>query len=130
MPSRSYEKDKFAQMDVTLEISPDIIDMKRQGYDLLQFLSDIGGIQALLMSGFAFFVSIWNYNMFDNYLVGRLYKLGRTSKDSTKVKGTYKESDFMKSRRLYNPKEYFRDMLPLVFSCKSCKADRLEKGFQ
>ena len=130
MPSRSYEKDNFAQMDVTIEISPDIIDMKRQGYDLLQFLSDIGGIQALLMSGFAFFVSIWNYNMFDNYLVGRLYKLGHTSNDNTKVKGTFKESDFMKSRRFYNPKEYFRDMLPWVFFCKSCKADRLEKGFQ
>ena len=77
-------------MDVTIEMNLDIIDMKRQGYDLLQLLSDIGGIQAILMSGFAFFVSIWNYNFFENYMVSRLYKLGRTGNASSKVKGTFK----------------------------------------
>ena len=37
----------------------------------------------------------------------------------------------MKARRFYNPKEWFRNFLPSwVCFCKSCKADRLEKGFE
>lgn len=46
-------------------------------YTLLDLISDIGGIQSLLFSAFAFLVSVWNYNMFDNYMVSRLYKLER-----------------------------------------------------
>lgn len=100
-------------MDVTFEMNLDIIDIRRQGYDLLEFLSDIGGIQGLLVSGFAFLVSVWNYNMFDNNMVCNLYKLERASDTDTRhLKDTFKESDYMKPRPLYNPKDYFRDTLP------------------
>lgn len=119
-------------MDVTFEMNLDIIDIRRQGYDLLEFLSDIGGIQGLLVSGFAFLVSVWNYNMFDNNMVCNLYKLERASDTDTRhLKDTFKESDYMKPRPLYNPKDYFRDTLPSwICFCKSCKPDRLERGFE
>jgi hypothetical protein len=37
----------------------------------------------------------------------------------------------MQPRLFYNPKEYFRDLLPRwICFCKTCRADRLEKGFE
>ena len=110
----------------------DVIDVRRQNYNILELMSDIGGIQGLLVSGFAFLVSIWNYKMFDNNMVCNLYKLERASElDTRHLKDTFKESDYMKPRLLYNPKDYFRDALPSwVFFCKRCKHDRLEKGFE
>ena len=119
-------------MDVYFEMNLDVINIKRQNYDVLQLLSDIGGIQGLLVSGFAYLVSIWNYKMFDNNIVHHLYKLVRPSEtDSRRIKDSFKESDHMKPRLFFNPKEYFRDTLPSrVCFCKSCKPDRLERGFQ
>ena len=75
MYKRSYEKDYYAQTDVVIEREFDQFLLTRQGYHLFDFMSDIGGMQGLLYSGFAFFISIWNYMMFDNYMVSRLYKL-------------------------------------------------------
>ena len=74
---RSYEKDDNAQFDLTIEVDFDVINYKRQGYHIFDFISDIGGIQSILISVFASLVSIWNYKMLDNYLVSRLYKLER-----------------------------------------------------
>ena len=76
-PDRSYEKDYNAQFDLTIEMDFDIIQFKRQGYHIFDFISDIGGIQSILISVFASLVSIWNYKMLDNYLVSHLYKLER-----------------------------------------------------
>ena len=55
----------------------DVIQYKKSSYHLFDFISDIGGIQSILISVFASLVSIWNYKMLDNYLVSRLYKLDR-----------------------------------------------------
>ena len=118
-------------MDVIFEMNLDVIDIKRKNYDILQLMSDIGGVQGLLVSGCAFLLSIWNYKMFDNNMVRYLYKLERPSEtDSRQIKNTFKESEHMKPRQFFNPKEYFRDALPSwVCFCKSCKPDRLERGF-
>lgn len=77
LPDRPYELDYHAQFDLTIEMHLDTIEYKRKWYSLLDFVSDIGGIQSLLLSAFAFLVGVWNYNMFDNYMVSRLYKLER-----------------------------------------------------
>ena len=131
MPDRSYEKDYVAQFDLSIEMHLDTLAFKRQSYTFLDLISDIGGMQSLLFSAFAFVVGVWNYNMFDNYMVSRLYKLERRDQDSRRLKDTFKESDFIKPRPCYNPKEYFRNLLPgWCCFCKGCKADRLEKGFE
>ena len=49
----------------------------RESYSILDLISDIGGIQALLISAIAYFLAIWNFNYFDNYMVARLYKVQR-----------------------------------------------------
>lgn len=116
---------------MTIEVNSDTIEFKRQGYTILDLFSDIGGIQSLLYQALAFLVSVWNYNMFDNYMVSKLYKLERREQSSRGLKDTFKESGFMKPRRFYNPKEYFRNLLPSwICFCQGCKADRHEKGFE
>jgi len=37
-------------------------EIAREGYTMLDWLSDIGGIQGMLISLIAIFVSAWNYN--------------------------------------------------------------------
>ena len=41
---------------------------------MLDLLSDVGGIQVMLLFICAFFLSIWNYNQLENFLVQRLYR--------------------------------------------------------
>ena len=49
--------------------------IQRQGYTTLDLISDIGGLQGILISVFAIIVGIWNHNMLENLLVSRLFKL-------------------------------------------------------
>ena len=44
-------------------------------------LSDIGGIEAILISFITFFLSFWNYKHFDSYMVEHLYKIGFRKED-------------------------------------------------
>ena len=72
---RSYEKDSNAWVDITVEMNFSEKLISRAGYTFLDYLSDIGGMQGLLISGVSYFVSFWNYNYFDNYMVTRLFKI-------------------------------------------------------
>ena len=40
MPNRSYEKDEDVQLDITLEMNLDQIVIARDGYTVLDFISD------------------------------------------------------------------------------------------
>ena len=45
------------------------IVVARDGYKILDYISDIGGIQGMLISAFALLLGIWNYNNLDNFLL-------------------------------------------------------------
>ena len=72
-------------------------------------LSDVGGAESILVTGFAFILGIWNYNNFDNYMVAHLftYSADKTKKDSQK---------YFKPPKLKNIKDY---CVELFFCC--CK---------
>ena len=53
----------------------DLRVVSRDGYTLLDLISDIGGAQGMLISLSAFFLSIWNHNYFDNYMVSSLFRV-------------------------------------------------------
>ena len=72
---RTYEKQYDVQMDITLEMNLDMVQIARQGYTILDVLSDVGGLQGLLLSICMALLVVWNYNNFDNYLASRLYKI-------------------------------------------------------
>ena len=78
LPTKSYEKDYDVQLDITIEMNLDQLVIARDGYTFLDFVSDIGGMQGMLISGCAFVLTIYNYGHLDNFLVSKLYRL-RTS---------------------------------------------------
>ena len=47
----------------------DIVEITRDSYKILDFLSDIGGMVEILMIGAFLFLGIWNFNYFDNAVV-------------------------------------------------------------
>ena len=48
--------------------------IERNGYTILDILSDLGGLQSILISGVSFLLSILNYNHLNGYLVSQLFK--------------------------------------------------------
>ena len=64
-------------MDITVEMNLNQVIIARDGYTYLDFLSDIGGMQGMLISLIAFFISFWNYNHLENYMVSNLYLYGK-----------------------------------------------------
>ena len=60
LPNLPYEKDKFVQMDVTIEMNLDLGLIYRSGYNILDVLSDIGGMQSMIVTAFSVLLGIWN----------------------------------------------------------------------
>ena len=52
----------------------------REGYKVMDFLADVGGVQSITMSLIGLFIGFLNYNMLDNFLISRLYKIKKPSK--------------------------------------------------
>ena len=109
----------------------------RDGYTFLDLLSDVGGLQGMLISGMAYVLAFWNYNHFDNFMVSRLYKIYKPNLEHKfrKKSKAFKQSKFMKPRFLFNPKEYCRDLVPTTcLNCRLCKKccepNRLDGAFQ
>ena len=47
--TRTYEKDYDVQMDVTVEMNLSVKNIERTGYSFLDLLSDVGGMQGILI---------------------------------------------------------------------------------
>ena len=75
LPTKSYEKDNDVQLDITVEMNLNQLVIAREGYTMLDFLSDTGGMQGLLISGATLVIGIWNYHNLDNFVVSKLFKL-------------------------------------------------------
>ena len=71
-------------MDLTIEMSLDSQVLARSGYTLLDVISDVGGIQGLLMSLIGVFLGVFNFRNFDNYLASRLFKVVKKSDKDAK----------------------------------------------
>ena len=56
----------------------------RDGYTFLDYLSDIGGVQGILISFVIYLMTIFNHNYFDNSMVTRLYRM--ENKDDVETK--------------------------------------------
>ena len=80
-PKQSYEKDDHTQLSINVEMNLDQKVISRAGYTFVDFLSDIGGLQGLLISGVGYIIAVWNYNQFDNHMVTRLYKMEKEGVD-------------------------------------------------
>ena len=127
-PLMSYEKDYDVQMDISFEMNLDQKVIARAGYTSLDYISDIGGMQGMLLSLMAWLIAIWNYNMFNDHLVTRLYKIEKVDADKQIFRNYFDRSEFMFPKKFSNPRDYIRDMFSCI-KCGCCRPDRLDKGF-
>ena len=61
-------------MDITIERSLDIQLVERIGYTVLDAVSDIGGIQGIMLSLTWGVLSFLNYRNIENFMVSKLYR--------------------------------------------------------
>ena len=82
---------------------------------MLDWFSDIGGIQAILVTIIGTFIYFWNYSLLDNFLASRLYK----TKQKERVQS-------LKASSISGIKDYICDKLPKC--CKCCAQSSNERG--
>ena len=56
-------------------MNPSQLQVIREGYTFMDILSDVGGVEAVLISAISMFLSFWNFKHFDNYMAKHLYKM-------------------------------------------------------
>ena len=115
-------------MNISAEMSLDKIEIERSAYTFLDLLSDVGGINAILISIFAGFLSIINYNHFDSFMASRLFKLKKEDADTVFYKNYFDRSNFFKPSKLTNILDYLMDSLPQCLVC--CKRNRDQEGLR
>ena len=105
MPFKSYERDSETLADITIEMDLNRLLIQREAYSLLDLLSDIGGMQGIIVQQAFLFLTFWNYNNFDNYLVTRLYKIKKPAEARRASKSYEERSELLQTRRLANPRD-------------------------
>ena len=55
-------------------MSADLTLIQRNGYTFLDILSDVGGLQGILISAFSILLLAFNYKQLDSYMATKLYK--------------------------------------------------------
>ena len=110
MASQTYEKERNVQMDITVEIDKDLEVILRRNYHIIDLLSDIGGVQAIVFSLIAFILSIFNYQHFDTHMASQLFKVQKQGLD--KYSGDF---ELFSPTFAGNTKEFFVDLC-----CRRC----------
>ena len=109
LPSSTQELRKGIQMELTFELNLDLAVIQRVGYTLIDLLSDIGGVQAILVTLISMFVWLCNYNNFDNHMASQLFKTHK--EDSGKNSGEFE---------LFSPTKFFNLKELAIDKCACC----------
>ena len=79
---RPYEFDDDVHIVISYEFDLNLYRVDRDAYNILDWLGDIGGLKEALTIVLSTFIAVFNYNTFENYMVGQLYRV-ETKKDKT-----------------------------------------------
>ena len=79
-PGLPYSRNNPTLSRIILELNPDMIEITRDVYTFLDLLSDIGGIQGMLIGLVSQFFVYWEYNQLENYMISKLYGVNRGNK--------------------------------------------------
>ena len=72
----SYSE-KELLLGFSIQMNLDQILIGRTGYTILDVLSDVGGMQGILISGISLLLRILNGNFLDSYLVSKLFNFSQ-----------------------------------------------------
>ena len=67
----------------------------RKCYNILDLLSEVGGMIGILLVLFSSVVSCFNYNNFDNYMVSRLFKIKKKYSEKDQSDPYFQRADFI-----------------------------------
>ena len=84
-----YEIDDKVWVSVTIEMDLNRMDYSRSRYTAFDLLSDVGGLSVMFAQIFALFLSAWNFNVVENYMVSRLFRIKTPSSDQIMVSNDY-----------------------------------------
>jgi hypothetical protein len=93
---------------------------------VLDYISDIGGLQGMIFSIFAIIIGLANYNMFDNYIVTKLFRVESPQNDDDDEsprdkKSRWKRTQFIDHETTLFPcKEFIKKLLPSWILCICC----------
>lgn len=90
-----FKNEKDLVQGFLINMSMDQTMVQRNGYTILDVLSDVGGLQGILITVITLVLGILNSNYLDNYLVSKLYKF-----EAATLKAT--QTDSIKEIFLYN----------------------------
>ena len=68
---------------------------ERKLYTLFDMLSDIGGLAGILSLFFGVISAAWNYQVFDNFMVSRLFKIRKPSEEIKPEDEHFKQSKYI-----------------------------------
>ena len=110
---------EFYVYGISLDVNLDQTVVSRSGYTFLDVLSDVGGLESIIISFMAIFLSIINFNNLDNHMVTHLFQL--SSKSPEKV-------DNFSLKDVNGIKEYIQNTFcSKIFFC--CKRNRRQEKF-
>ena len=102
----------------------DQVVVARAGYTFLDYLSDIGGMQGMLISGVAYFLVFWNFNYFDDWMITRLYKMKKSKSEVDPKTSAWQNSSFAKPGLCSNPADCLIGFFRLRYCCKPDRKTR------
>ena len=73
--NRPYEKDPDLLTAIVVEANLDQLFIQREGYTILDLLSDVGGLSGIGIWMLDILVKILNYDYMNSYMTSKLYKL-------------------------------------------------------
>ena len=73
--SFTYEEGDDTWIMVTVEMDPNLMMYERSVYTFFDLLSDLGGLNGILMTFAGIFIAELNYNKFENKMVKRLFRI-------------------------------------------------------
>ena len=59
--------------------------VQRSGYTVVDLLSDIGGLQGILLSVFGVLMGLWNYQNLESYMASKLFKATSGADDAQEI---------------------------------------------
>ena len=131
LPVRSQEKDYNIAMEISFERSLDLKVIMREGYTILDYLSDIGGMQGVFQSTLIMLLSISNYKYIDSFLVSQLFNFKKPPPKIPIFQNNHTSSPTqMVPYKCDSLKQWLRDTLPsCMFRAKFCRPDFRTKAF-
>ena len=115
-------------MNISIEMNLDRTNLIRECYDILDLLSDVGGIQTIMLVLTSVVLSVLNYGNFDTFMASRLFKIKRESATDDGGLNIFKQSDYFRGSKYNNIRLCLMDCLPSRLVC--CKRSYSERGIK